>query len=130
MTRLPVLLSWSGGKDAAWTLHMLRQRGEVEVVGLFTTITERHERISMQGIRRDLLHAQAAAAGLPVIEARIAQRAGNDAYIASFADGLHRAQARWPALDRIAFGDLLLADIKAWREGLCASLGWTALFPL
>ena len=71
MTR--ALLSWSGGKDAAWALHALRQRGEIEVVGLITTITEGYERISMQGIRVDVLHAQAAATGLPVIEARIVQ---------------------------------------------------------
>ena len=124
------LLSWSGGKDAAWTLHQLRQRGEVEVVGLLTTITEGYERISMQGIRVDVLHAQAAAAGSPVIEARIPQRADNATYEASFADALEHARERWPGIERIAFGDLFLADIKAYREALCARLGWTPLFPL
>ncbi len=126
----PALLSWSGGKDAAWALHALRQRGDVEVVGLLTTITEGFERISMQGIRVEVLHTQAAVAGLPVIEARIPQRAGNDAYVASFADALQRARTRWPGIDLIAFGDLFLADIRAWRELLCESLGWTPLFPL
>ena len=76
----PVLLSWSGGKDAAWALHVLRQRGGVEVVGLLTTITEGYERIAMQGIRVDVLHAQAEAAGLPVIEARMPQRSDNAVY--------------------------------------------------
>ena len=71
MSRTPVLLSWSGGKDAAWALHTLRARDDVEVVGLVTTITSGYERISMQGIRVDVLHAQARATGLEVIEARI-----------------------------------------------------------
>ena len=128
MTR--ALLSWSGGKDAAWTLHVLRQRGEVEVVGLVTTITEGHERISMQGIRVDVLRAQAVAAGLPVIEARIPQGTDNATYEASFANALERARERWPGIERIAFGDLFLADIRAYRETLCARLGWKPLFPL
>jgi uncharacterized protein (TIGR00290 family) len=126
----PALVSWSGGKDAAWALHALRRRGEVEVVGLLTTITEGYERIAMQGIRVEVLHAQAAAAGLPVIEARMPQRADNASYEASFADALMRARQRWPGLRHIAFGDLFLADIRAWREALCARLGWTPLFPL
>ena len=97
---------------------------------MVTTITEGHERISMQGIRVDVLHAQAAAAGLPVIEARIPQSAGNAAYEASFAAALERARERWPGIGCIAFGDLFLADIRAWREASCARLGWTPLFPL
>lgn len=127
---IPVLLSWSGGKDAAWALHALRARGDVEVVGLLTTLTEGFERVSMQGIRRDVLHAQALAAGLPLIEAWIPQAADNASYVASFTDALARAQARWPGLAHIAYGDLLLADIRDWREALCARLGWTPLFPL
>jgi uncharacterized protein (TIGR00290 family) len=130
MKRLPVLLSWSGGKDAAWALHALRQRGDIEVVGLLTTITEGYERIAMQGIRVDVLHAQARAAGLPVIEARMPQRADNASYEATFAQALARARARWPGIGHIAFGDLFLADIRAYREALCSRLGWTPLFPL
>lgn len=130
MRRPAALLSWSGGKDAAWALDALRRRGEVEVVGLFTTVTEGHERISMQGIRVEVLRAQAAAAGLPVIESRIPQAADNARYEAAFAAALARARARWPGLSRIAFGDLFLADIRAWREALCARHGWTPLFPL
>lgn len=126
----PALLSWSGGKDAAWALHTLRQRGEVEVVGLLTTLTEGYDRISMQGIRRDVLHAQARAAGLPVIEAWIPQAADNATYVASFAGALHAGRERWPGITHIAFGDLFLADIRAWRASLCADLGWTPLFPL
>jgi uncharacterized protein (TIGR00290 family) len=102
----------------------------VEVVGLVTTITEGYERIAMQGIRVEVLHAQARAAGLPVIEARMPQRADNAQYEATFADALARARTRWPDLHRIAFGDLFLADIRAYRQALCARLGWTPLFPL
>lgn len=130
MARKPVLLSWSGGKDAAWTLRALRQRAELDVVGLLTTITAGHERISMQGIRLDVLHAQARAAGLPVIEARIPQQADNARYEASFGRALEQARGRWPGIDTIAFGDLFLEDIRAYREALCARHGWTPLFPL
>lgn len=125
-----MLLSWSGGKDAAWTLHVLRQRDDVEVVGLLTTITEGFDRIAMQGIRVDVLHAQAAATGLPVIESWMPQRASNEIYQTTFADALARARKRWPGLADIAFGDLFLADIRAWREALCMRLGWTPHFPL
>jgi uncharacterized protein (TIGR00290 family) len=126
----PVLLSWSGGKDAAWALHVLRQDDDVEVVGLVTTITAGYERVAMQGIRVDVLHRQAEAVGLPVIEARMPQRADNAVYEATYADALLRARARWPQLRHIAFGDLFLADIRTYREALCARLGWTPLFPL
>ena len=125
-----ILLSWSGGKDAAWTLHALRQRDDVQVVGLLTTVTEGYERIAMQGIRVDVLHAQAEATGLPVIQARIPPRADNEIYEAVLTDGLRDARERWPGLAHIAFGDLFLADIREYREALCARLGWTPLFPL
>ncbi|MFZ2754273.1 MAG: ATP-binding protein [Lysobacteraceae bacterium] len=127
---LPVLLSWSGGKDAAWTLHTLRQRGDIHVVGLVTTLTEGYDRISMQGIRRGILYAQAEACGLPVIEAWMPQRASNELYRAAFADALLRARERWPGLRDIAFGDLFLQDIRAYRETLCAELDWTPHFPI
>lgn len=127
---IPILLAWSGGKDAAWTLHTLRTAGQYNVVGLLTTVTAGYERISMQGIRLDVLHAQAQAAGLPVLQSRIPQQADNARYEAAFAQTLAEAQARWPGLHHIAFGDLLLKDVKAWREALCARLGWTPVFPL
>ncbi|WP_307774155.1 ATP-binding protein [Luteimonas salinisoli] len=123
-------MSWSGGKDSAWTLHRLRSLGDVEVAALLTTVTEGYERASMQGVRREVLHAQADAAGLPLLEARIPRECDNATYEAAFAAALEHARGRWPGLDRIAFGDLFLADIRAWREALCARLGWSALFPL
>jgi uncharacterized protein (TIGR00290 family) len=126
----PCLLSWSGGKDAAWALHVLRMRRQFEVIGLVTTLTEGYERIAMQGIRREILHAQAEACGLPVIEAWMPQRASNAVYEASYAAALDQARARWPGLRDIAFGDLYLADIRAYRENLCAGLGWRPHFPI
>lgn len=128
--RLPVLLAWSGGKDAAWTLHVLRQRAEVEVVGLLTTITREYDRVSMQGIRRRVLHAQASATGLPLIEAMIPAACGNDDYERSMADALAEAARRWPTLRTVAFGDLFLEDIRAYRVRNLAKLGWEVLTPL
>ncbi|MGH8086504.1 MAG: ATP-binding protein [Lysobacter sp.] len=128
MTNL--LLAWSGGKDAAWTLHTLRQRDDVRVVGLLTTVTAGFDRIAMHGIRRDVLHAQADAVGLPLIESVIPQGCDNAAYEASFAAALASARECWPGLDTIAFGDLYLADVRAWRETLCARHGWRIQTPL
>ncbi|GAB3099799.1 Dph6-related ATP pyrophosphatase [Lysobacter terrae] len=127
---IPILLSWSGGKDAAWTLHALRRRPDVTVVGLLTTVTDGYDRIAMHGIRRDILLAQAAATGLPLIEARIPQQCDNAQYEAAFAAALAEAKTRWPGLDTIAFGDLFLEDVRAWREALCARLGWRVDTPL
>jgi len=123
------LLSWSGGKDAAWTLHAMHERGD-DVVALLTTVTDGHERVSMQGIRRDVLHAQVRAIGLALIEVRIPPQCDNATYEAAFADGLTQARNRWPGLDTIAFGDLLLADVRAWRETMCDTLGWRIETPL
>ena len=128
--RLPVLLAWSGGKDAAWTLHVLRQRDDVEVVGLLTTITREYDRVSMQGIRRSVLHAQAGATGLPLIEAMIPAACGNDDYERAMADALADAARRWPTLRTVAFGDLFLEDIRTYRVRHLAGIGWEAVTPL
>ena len=90
--RTRVLVSWSGGKDAAWALHALRSSGAWDVVGLLTTVTEEYERVAMHGIRRDVLQAQAAATGLPLIEARQPRNADNAMYEAAFAAALDEAQ--------------------------------------
>lgn len=129
-TRTSALLSWSGGKDAAWTLHALRQAGDVEVVGLLCTLTEGRDRASMQGVRREVVQTQADAAGLPLVEAWIPQQCDNATYEAAFAAALGSARERWPGLETIAFGDLLLADVRDWRQASCARLGWRSLFPL
>jgi uncharacterized protein (TIGR00290 family) len=125
-----VLLAWSGGKDAAWTLHALRQRDDVEVVGLLTTITRDYDRASMQGIRRGVLHAQARAAGLPLLEAGIPAACANADYEAAMTAALAEASARWPGLRTVAFGDLFLEDIRAYRVERMARIGWDVLTPL
>lgn len=125
-----ILLSWSGGKDAAWTLHALQQRDDVVVVGLLTTVTSEYDRVAMHGIRRGVLHAQADAVGLPLIEATIPAQCDNATYETAFASALAQARTRWPALDTIAFGDLFLADVRAWREASLAPLGWRIDTPL
>lgn len=126
----PILVSWSGGKDSAWMLHVLRGDPRWRVVALVTTITQEFDRVSIHGLRRGILQAQAEAAGLPVIEALLPAGPDNARYEAAFARALETARERWPGLRHVAFGDLFLADIRAWREALCARLGWTPEFPL
>jgi uncharacterized protein (TIGR00290 family) len=130
MARTPVLLAWSGGKDAAWALHVLRQRGDLDVVGLLSTMTVDYGRASMQGIRREVLQAQARAAGLPLLEAGIAAGSGNADYEAAMAAALAQARARWPGLRTLAFGDLFLEDIRAWRVASLSRIGWDVATPL
>jgi uncharacterized protein (TIGR00290 family) len=127
---MDTLLAWSGGKDAAWTLHALRQRDDVEVVGLLTTITRDYDRASMQGIRRDVLHAQARAAGLPLLEAEIPAACANADYETAMTAALAEAATRWPGLRTVAFGDLFLEDIRAYRVERMARIGWDVLTPL
>ena len=128
--RTPALLAWSGGKDAAWTLHVLRTLGDVDVVGLLTTVTEEYGRVSMQGIRRSVLHAQANATGLPVIEAMIPAACTNQDYEIAMTKALADAAQRWPGLRTMAFGDLFLEDIRAYRVQNLARIGWDVLTPL
>lgn len=128
--RSPVLLAWSGGKDSAWTLHVLRQQDDVEVVGLLTTITREDGRSSLQGIRRDVLLAQARSARLPLLEAVIPANCGNDDYEVAMSTALADAAARWPGLRTVAFGDLFLEDIRAYRVRNLARIGWEAVTPL
>ncbi len=130
MAPVPVLLAWSGGKDAAWALHVLQGRDDVEVVALLSTITREYARASMQGVREDVLRAQARAVGLPLLEARIPAQCDNATYDAAMADALAEAAARWPGVHTAAFGDLFLADIRAYREQRLAATGWDLLTPL
>jgi len=126
----PILLSWSGGKDCLMALAALRVDPAWRVVALLTTITGGFERVSMHGIRRDVLHAQVAAIGLPLIECRIDWPSSNAAYEAAHANALRQAGERWPGLRHRAFGDLFLEDVRAYRERQLASAGWRGVFPL
>jgi len=109
---------------------MLRKSAQWGVVGLLTTVTDEYDRVAMHGVRRDVLHAQAAAVGLPLLEARQPRNADNAAYEAAFATALETARAHWPDLRHIAFGDLFLADVRAYRDALCARLDWAPVYPL
>lgn len=126
----PLLLAWSGGKDSALALHCLLGDPRWRIAGLLTTVTQDYERISIHGVRRAILHRQAERSRLPLIEARIPAQATNAVYETAFADALASARAGAPGIETIAFGDLALADIRAYRERQLARLGWRAVFPL
>ncbi len=130
MPAVPVIVAWSGGKDSALALAALQADPGYEVVALLTTITTGYDRISIHGIRRSVLAAQVLALGLPLYEASIPPNATNEAYESAFAEALGRAQVVHPGVRHIAFGDLFLADVRAYREALLPRLGWTGVFPL
>jgi uncharacterized protein (TIGR00290 family) len=128
--REPIVLSWSGGKDSSLALQALRADPRFEVVALLTSVTRGYDRISIHGVRRALLEAQARAAGLPLHEVVLEPQSSNDAYEAAFAGAVAELRATYPGLRRIAFGDLFLEDVRAYRERLLAPLGIEAYFPL
>jgi uncharacterized protein (TIGR00290 family) len=120
-------LAWSGGKDSALALHALRAAGR-EPQALLTTVTEGVERISIHGVRRELLLKQADATGIPLVEVRIPLPCPNEVYEARMAEAL--TSPPLDAVTEIAFGDLFLADVRAYREERLAPTGRSALFPL
>jgi uncharacterized protein (TIGR00290 family) len=122
-----VLLAWSSGKDAAWSLHVLRAGG-VEVVGLLTTINAPSERVAMHDVRRELLRRQAEAVDLPLVEVGLPWPCPNEAYEAAMADALERARAR--GTTAVAFGDLFLEEVRRYREERMAGTGLGVMFPL
>jgi uncharacterized protein (TIGR00290 family) len=128
--REPVVLSWSGGKDSALALARLRDDPAVEVAALLTTVTAEYDRISIHGVRRTLLHAQAAALGLPVLEVELQPRSSNEAYERATAAALATMREQMPGVRRLAFGDIFLEDVRQYREQLVGALGFGSLFPL
>jgi uncharacterized protein (TIGR00290 family) len=124
-----VLLSWSGGKDAAWTLQTLRAAGHTDVVALVTAVVPAFDRIAMHGVRTELVRAQARSAGLPLLEIPLPWPCPNELYETAFLAGLAGARATW-GITHVAFGDLFLTDIRAYRERLLDGSGLAPLFPL
>jgi uncharacterized protein (TIGR00290 family) len=122
------LLAWSSGKDSAWALHLLRQRGEVDVVGLLTTMNAAFDRVAMHAVRARLLRAQAEAAGLPLVEVPLPWPCSNAEYEAAMGAAL--AAARRDGVTAVAFGDLFLEDVRRYREERMAGTGLEPLFPL
>ena len=123
-----ILLSWSGGKDSAWALAVLRQRGEYEVAGLVTTLNERFRRVAIHGYREALLDEQAEAAGLPVWKVDLPFPCTNAEYEARMAVVLERAVRE--GIYGIAFGDLFLEEIRDYRLKQLAGTGLEAIFPV
>ncbi len=121
-------MSWSGGKDSCMALHELRVLGEYEVAVLLTTITSEQDRISMHGVRRELLHAQADALAVPLREIFIPASCSNEDYERVMGEALGALKAE--GLETVAFGDLYLADIRAYRDRLMASNNMRALYPV
>lgn len=126
----PVVLSWSGGKDSALALAEIQESNEFEPVALLTSVTRGYDRISVHGVRRALLEAQAASIGLPLVEVSLEQNSSNDAYESAFHRALDQIRARWPEIKHIAFGDLFLEDVRAYRERLLAGSGFDPVFPI
>jgi uncharacterized protein (TIGR00290 family) len=124
----PILFCWSGGKDSAMALHALFQRNDVLIAALLTTVTEGYERISMHGVRRELLERQAKSIGLPLHEVRIPPQCGNPLYEARMEEALRVHHAN--GVRSVAFGDIFLEDLRAYREKNLARVGMTALFPI
>ncbi|MGO9325314.1 MAG: ATP-binding protein [Terracidiphilus sp.] len=123
-----ILLSWSSGKDSAWTLHVLRRDPSIEICGLLTTLNSEFDRVAMHGVRRTVLEAQAASAGLPLWIVPLPWPCPNEVYEQRMAEACARAVAE--KIDAVAFGDLFLEDVRAYRIKQLAPTGLEPLFPL
>jgi len=123
-----ILLSWSSGKDSAWALRVLRQRHPGDVAGLLTTINEAVQRVAMHAVRRDVLEAQAAAAGVPLRIVPIPDPCSNDEYEARMRVCID--QVIRDGFTHMAFGDLFLEDVRRYRERNLEGTGLEPLFPL
>jgi uncharacterized protein (TIGR00290 family) len=123
-----VLFCWSGGKDSAMALHALQSAHRHRVTALLTTVTEEYDRISMHGVRRVLLERQAASIGLPLHAVLIPPQCVNATYEARMEEALNEHLLR--GVQRVAFGDIFLEDLRVYREKNLAQLGMEALFPI
>ncbi len=128
--RRSVALSWSGGKDSSLTLQRLRAGTEYEVTALLTSVTRGYDRVSIHGVRRSLLERQAASLGLPLIEVTLEPKSSHDAYQRAFLRALGVLGAQQPDVSLIAFGDLYLQDVRAYRDSLLAPTSYCGLYPL
>jgi uncharacterized protein (TIGR00290 family) len=128
MARPRALISWSSGKDSAFSLYEVRQAGEYDVVGALTTVTETFGRVSIHGVRQEILRAQCEAAGLPQTIVPIPYPCPNEIYEARMGEAIASAVAA--GITHMIFGDLFLQDIRAYREQKLAGTGITPVFPL
>jgi uncharacterized protein (TIGR00290 family) len=123
-----LLLSWSSGKDSAWALHILRQSSEYELAGLLTTFNQAADRVAMHGVRRVLVEQQARAAGLPLWTVPLPWPCSNEQYESLMSEACRQAVAQ--GIKGVAFGDLFLEDVRAYRERQLSGTGLTPVFPL
>ena len=128
MSRPKALIAWSSGKDSAWALHEVRRSGDYDVVGALTTVSETFSRVSMHGVRNELLSAQLEAVGLQPTLVHIPFPCPNDVYESRMETTL--ATAKMTGVTHVIFGDLFLEDVRAYREQKLAGSGITPLFPL
>jgi uncharacterized protein (TIGR00290 family) len=128
LSKPKALIAWSSGKDSAWALHEVRRAGEYDVVGALTTVTETFQRVSMHGVREEILHAQHEAIGLPSVIVPIPYPCPNEIYEARMAAALDAAKRQ--GVTHVIFGDLFLEDVRAYREQKLAGTGIAPLFPL
>ena len=126
--RPKALISWSSGKDSAFSLYEVRRAGEFDVVGALTTVTETFGRVSIHGVREEILRAQLAAAGLPPTIIPIPYPCPNEVYEARMGEAIARAKAN--GITHMIFGDLFLEDIRRYREDKLRGTGITPVFPL
>jgi uncharacterized protein (TIGR00290 family) len=125
---MKILMSWSSGKDSAWALHVLRRDRVGPIAGLLTSVNETARRVSMHGVREDILRAQADAAGLPLVTIPLPWPCSNEIYETRLHAAVDRAVA--DGFTHVAFGDLFLEDVRKYREDRLAGTGLTPLFPL
>lgn len=111
-------------------LERLRGDPAWQVTALLTTVNRKHDRVAMHGIRRSVLQTQADSLQLPLVTAEMDWPGSNEAYLESWHKALDAAQSRWPGLEHCAFGDINLADVRAWREQQMRDHGWQSTFPL
>jgi len=123
-----VIFSWSGGKDSTLAVYELRKAGAYEIVTLLTTITRDYDRICMHGVRRSLLEQQAEALGLPLETVFISKGASNDEYESQMQQVLTRHLAA--GVRSVAFGDVFLEELKAYRQQRLSTIGMEGMFPL
>jgi uncharacterized protein (TIGR00290 family) len=127
-SRPKALIAWSSGKDSAWALHEVRRAGEFDIVGALTTVTSAFGRVSVHGLREELLLEQLDACGLPPTIVRIPYPCPNEVYEREMAAAM--AQALAQDISHVVFGDLFLEDVRAYREQRLKPIGMTPLFPL
>lgn len=128
MSRTRTVLSWSTGKDSAWSLHVLRKNPDIEIVALVTTLNEAFNRVAMHAVRRELLEMQATAVGIPLWTVPLPWPCSNEEYEARMSALCARAVNE--GVQAMAFGDLFLADIRAYREKQLAGTGLEPIFPV